>query len=796
MSAPPGGAAPGLGMFNFGGYLGQPVSTDGLSGAPAFPPSIAINSSMGTGVGSTSMFPPAHSMSVTAAPMSTFHSSAPHQVASQPTAPTQNVSGSTPLIPPQLLLNASSAWGLPAQTAASAPNNSNMFAQQQQNAGNLLAQITSLQSQPLQNSTLAALAGSSAMQTIGPHQAHYIIMMQQLQQQQIQQQHQQLNGFAASMPPTSQFSHSAAPSASATKPVPQQHQQHQQHQHQQQQQQHQQQQKQQQQQVQSQQPKKPPQTVPTMQKDLVANVPPQPVPQNTARVGSIAIGADTPAATATEYSPIVSLAGDATSRTGSRSTVSTSPALSTATRKSRASPKPQKRGTKEPKRKAAPKKDDLAAKQKPSVGAPPAARGTQSTLAQQQQVAPGNSSAIAASAATPIFSAPLSSANTYGASATEHRAASSLVPQKPGRRASSQLPSGDPDTTTTMVPVPLPKAPSFQKPLPRWPQNDDVLGQGTERLLAFHSTLAPRSDQRGLEYWNSAISCNFSKAGNIRMDLGGQSYDMPVATAGRFYHRLFSDGSVVSIHVALSSARVHNMANASSIVSFHNILLTTTYANGRRVLEAGDLRVIFDPQFRIRVWAFTSNDATICLPRKRPNGPEDALTRTCDATIARNLDWPNESPAPKRRKSAHGKQPPDECVMPACGLQHLEVANTMSFLQELIKTQAQNPSIPTADIFALWKDTRAFEPVPEKPLKRVQTQIQGSLKSPVAERRRVRRKSVAIADGSEAMGSKDAKPVAGSTDAAIQARVSPPSAVVKKQRADPAAQQAKASARK
>ncbi|KAJ1884767.1 hypothetical protein LPJ81_007029, partial [Coemansia sp. IMI 209127] len=348
-----------------------------------------------------------------------------------------------------------------------------------------------------------------------------------------------------------------------------------------------------------------------------------------------------------------------------------------------------------------------------------------------------------------------------------------------------------------MAPAPLPKVPSFQRSLPQWPQNDDVLGQGTERLLAFHSTLAPKSEQRDLEYWKTAISSNFSSTGNIRLDLGGQSYDMPVAAAGRFYHRLFSDGSVVSMHVALSDAKVHGMASASSIVSFHNILLTTTYANGRRVLEAGDLRVIFDPQFRIRVWAFVSNDATICLPRKRPNGPEDALTRTSDATIARNLDWPNESPAPRRRKSAHGKQPPDECVMPACGLQHLEVANTMSFLQDLIKKQAQNPGVPTADIFSLWKESRAFDPVlPEKASKRAMAQAQGPLKSPGAERRRVRRKStVIVADGAEAPGPKDVKPVVVSTDAGI---ISPSAAVTpttpKKQRTTMQAQQVKASA--
>ncbi|KAJ1889622.1 hypothetical protein LPJ81_006094, partial [Coemansia sp. IMI 209127] len=154
MPAPSGGPAQGLDMLSFGGYMGQPASADGVSRAPAFPPEIAISSSMVAGIAPAGMFPPGHGM-----PM--LQSSAPQQFASQPA---QSAPGGTPLIPHQLLLNASSAgnaWGMQAHGA----QNSNMFAQQQyqgqQDANSLLAQIASLHSQPLQSNTLT---GTSELQ--------------------------------------------------------------------------------------------------------------------------------------------------------------------------------------------------------------------------------------------------------------------------------------------------------------------------------------------------------------------------------------------------------------------------------------------------------------------------------------------------------------------------------------------------------------------------------------------------------------------------------------------------------
>ncbi|KAJ2758310.1 hypothetical protein IWQ57_006865, partial [Coemansia nantahalensis] len=177
----------------------------------------------------------------------------------------------------------------------------------------------------------------------------------------------------------------------------------------------------------------------------------------------------------------------------------------------------------------------------------------------------------------------------------------------------------------------------------------EVLGVGIERLLAFHSALAPDGEARGLAYWTAAVAESFCEGGCVRLELGGQSYEMPAATAGRFYHGLFSDGGVASIHVALNDPSVSRLPGPAAIASFHSVLMTTTYATGRRVLEAGELRVIFDAAFRIRLWAFTAADTSVCLPRRRAAGPEDALPRTADATISRNLDWPDDAPAPRRR---------------------------------------------------------------------------------------------------------------------------------------------------
>ncbi|KAJ2813999.1 hypothetical protein H4S07_000242 [Coemansia furcata] len=262
----------------------------------------------------------------------------------------------------------------------------------------------------------------------------------------------------------------------------------------------------------------------------------------------------------------------------------------------------------------------------------------------------------------------------------------------------------------------------------------EVLGRGIEQLLKFHSVFAPASDVRDLEYWRAAISDYFCDIGNIRLELGTQSYDMPVAAAGGFYHRLFNEGTAVSMHMALGQPNIYRLKQNASIMSFHGVHMTTTYANGRRVLEAGDLRVIFDEDFRIRLWAFSSEDATVCLPRKRPNGTDDALTRTCDATIGRNLDWPNAIPTPRRRKSANGKQPPEECALPACALQHLEIANTMYYLQELVSLQLQNKT-SSEGILDMWMKAVKPEPLTTKQL----------AKAAGTERKRTRKKSTAAA---------------------------------------------------
>ncbi|KAJ1726645.1 hypothetical protein LPJ61_005047, partial [Coemansia biformis] len=251
-------------------------------------------------------------------------------------------------------------------------------------------------------------------------------------------------------------------------------------------------------------------------------------------------------------------------------------------------------------------------------------------------------------------------------------------------------------------------------------QPREVLGLGMERLMAFHSMLAPSAEEHGLEYWNSAIAESFCDSGSVRLDFGAQSYDMPVATAGWFYHRLFSEGAVVSIHIALNDPSVHRLPNQASIISFHGVLMTTTYTGGRRVLETGELRVIFDHAFYIRVWAFTSNDAGICMPRKRPSGSDDAFIRTADATIARILDWPKDPPAPRRRKSAHGKQQPDEFPLPACALQHLEIATTMGLMQDLIRVQIQNPD-SDMDVLSLWMATVNPKPLAAQPSTRTAT---------------------------------------------------------------------------
>ncbi|KAJ1958039.1 hypothetical protein EC988_000517, partial [Linderina pennispora] len=268
---------------------------------------------------------------------------------------------------------------------------------------------------------------------------------------------------------------------------------------------------------------------------------------------------------------------------------------------------------------------------------------------------------------------------------------------------SQQIPQALSRTSSRPPVVPMAPAPS----LPRLTAQQ-VLGSGIERLLSFHSRLSAGAGTQTEGFWQAAIRDHFTGRANIRMDLGQQAYDMPIETAARFYHQLFTEGNATAIHVALGDASVHLVDRASSIVAFHGVLVTTAYANGRRVVETGDLRVIFDPAFSIHLWAFSAADSTILLPRKRPSGADDAMTRSADATIMRNLAWPRELPPPRRRKSAHGKQPPDECSLPPCSMQHLEMANIMYLLRDLVALQMQFPH--EDNVLAKWAEIVGPEP--------------------------------------------------------------------------------------
>ncbi|KAJ2493166.1 hypothetical protein IWW37_000816 [Coemansia sp. RSA 2050] len=454
------------------------------------------------------------------------------------------------------------------------------------------------------------------------------------------------------------------------------------------------------------------------------------------------------------------------------STASTSPALSTTTKMSKASPKLARRGnSKETKRKSAAltfKKDAvssssasvgtvLAVKQK--AGQPTGIKKSRTTPAQtllhSQLLQPPTVPAADTAPATPLVSSvalplsatvpsqapasPLASkkllrvasvSNLSTAAASEPTPSAQLPSQSTSHAQLDSFRLGDPG----LLPAPSQTLQSLDHRAPVALSQKEVLGRGIEQLLKFHSVFAPASEVRDLEYWKAAISDNFCKVGNIRLELGTQSYDMLAVAAGSFYYRLFSEGAVVSMHMALGRPNIYPLKQNASIMSFHGVHLTTTYANGRRVLEAGDLRVIFDEDFRIRLWAFSSEDATVCLPRKRPNGTDDALTRTCDATIGRNLDWPNALPTPKRRKSANGKQPPEECALPACALQHLEIANTMYYLQELVALQLQNKT-SSEGIMDMWMKAAKPEPLAARQV----------AKAHAPERKRSRKKSTAAA---------------------------------------------------
>ncbi|KAJ2456509.1 hypothetical protein GGF42_003231 [Coemansia sp. RSA 2424] len=451
------------------------------------------------------------------------------------------------------------------------------------------------------------------------------------------------------------------------------------------------------------------------------------------------------------------------------STVSTSPALSSTTKLPKAPSMPIKGGnSKDTKRKAG----NTAFKRDAAVSSSVTAVGT--TLITKRK--PGQLASIKKSRTTPAQSVlhpppqslplplpidtapatPLASSITLPLSATlpPQAMANQLASKKLPRASSvtniaasetlgsaprlpSQAASRDQmsSAASDLPPVPLQTAQTLDPLPPVILSQKEVLGRGIEQLLKFHSVFAPADDAPDLDYWTMAISDNFCDIGNIRLELGTQSYDMPAAAASGFYHRLFSEGAAVSMHIALGRPNLYRLKQNSSIMSFHGVHMTTTYANGRRVLEAGDLRVIFGDDFRIRLWAFSSEDATVCLPRKRPNGTDEALTRTCEATIGRNLDWPNNPPVPKRRKSANGKQPPEECALPACALQHLEIANTMYYLQELIDLQLQNKSSPLS-IMDLWMMAAKPEPLVTKQL----TRMPGPERKP-----RTRKKSSATA---------------------------------------------------
>ncbi|KAJ1724215.1 hypothetical protein LPJ53_001490 [Coemansia erecta] len=409
---------------------------------------------------------------------------------------------------------------------------------------------------------------------------------------------------------------------------------------------------------------------------------------------------------------------------------SSSPALSTGTRKSRASPKAQqpKKNSKETKRKGGAKKDSRST----AVAAAANVRTTSDTpvdasipntapsrpaqTQSQNQAAPASappapkrarsrSVAVAApiSLVAPVPTAAVGS-EPDSAKTLSSEAEQLPPPLMPSHTSLSSAAAAAPSVKFSTQPTRAPRS-STVIPLPyeidHLHTEQDILGSGVERLLAFHGDLT--DSVRDLEKWNSTVAKHFSSDGTLRLDLGTQSFDIPVSTTGRFYQQLFNEGGVSSIHVALGPAKVHRLRHAASLISFHGVMITSTYSGGRRVIETGSLRVIFTPDYHIRVWAFSAADATICLPRKRPNAQDDAMTRNAESTIGRNLEWPNTSALPpKRRKSAHGRQPPEECVLPPAALRHAEVASTMHALRDLIDIQAQNPSKPVAAVLKMW----------------------------------------------------------------------------------------------
>ncbi|KAJ2498922.1 hypothetical protein GGH96_003922 [Coemansia sp. RSA 1972] len=278
---------------------------------------------------------------------------------------------------------------------------------------------------------------------------------------------------------------------------------------------------------------------------------------------------------------------------------------------------------------------------------------------------------------------------------------------------------------STMLKTPVMQVPTValqEAVMPR-----EVVGTGLEQLLAFHDALAPHNELRGLDYWDAVIKRHFAREGIMKFGLGGQAYDMSVATAGRFYHCMFGNG-VTGMRMVLGEPNVRHVSQSESCVTFHNACMTTTYAIGRRVEETGVLRVFFGPGFRMRVWAFDAADANVLLPRKRPVGADMAV-RTSDVSIARHLDWPNDMPPPRRRKSAHARQAADECLLPVPALHHLEVSNTLALMRDLFSYHKSNPHSSVSGALDEWANV--VKPAPLEASK------------PAPERKRVRRKSAA-----------------------------------------------------
>ncbi|KAJ2481221.1 hypothetical protein IWW56_001900 [Coemansia sp. RSA 2131] len=296
---------------------------------------------------------------------------------------------------------------------------------------------------------------------------------------------------------------------------------------------------------------------------------------------------------------------------------------------------------------------------------------------------------------------------------------SQMSPPKPTRRR--RMVKKPP--INTMLKTPVMQVPAVpQEAVPR-----EVVGTGLERLLAFHDAFATHNEPRGLDYWDAVIKQHFTQGGIMKFGLGGHTYDMPVATAGRFYHRMFGDG-VTGMRMVLGEANVWHVSQSESTITFRSACMTTTHATGRRVEETGVLRVFFGPGFRMRVWAFDATDAIVLLPRKRPPGA-DLAVRTSDVSIARNLDWPNDMPPPRRRKSAHARQAPDECLLPVSALHHLEVSNTLNIMQELFALHKCNSQSSVSGALDEWANI--VKPAPLEAFK------------PAPERKRVRRKSAA-----------------------------------------------------